>query len=781
MTWMYKNDLLVNYLRTIYHDESNFKYLYLTIRKILDDEYQDGMNMDNLIEDILSRDKIKNIMSGNYKKIKKTSWIYKDIPLKDYLDSICKNKEDLDYLIRTIRRILRNEYNENINMDDLIDDILSRENIKLIINGSYKKKTQNDWYYKNTKLINYIKNNIKSEYRSLKSIRQNIEDNVTKIIKDNNYDISKREELITNYINSQKFNNFLKTKSKETNEYYYENKKLYHYLKENVKNINELAYIYNTITNIIRKKIKIENKDLDIIIFEVMNSEEVKNLINSSNLIKKEYEVWPYKDGLLIDYLKTLNFSEEKLQLVYRQIREHLSKKYSNGFKSLDEKRKIVEHYLESKEFKTYLKYGYIDKKYYYDGMLLIDYLKSNYSEILEKSGKTPQNLYDKIIYMLAKYNLDDLSLEDINKIINKILNSEELENYLFKDKLNHYDWIYNGRSLKDIVNEKYKNIIDDETDLSRIYTLFMFKARKDKNKNIDKDINEILDNFFKPEFIKKFSEYYVLRKINNKEITLKNTLYNDINYIENYIKEKNINKLEVKKIMSQGFNYYSAIMLLEYASMYNEDVEELIKYTNNINLDSMNYLLWMHKLGYREYSSVIIEKNKKIIDKKIYKYSMLILGNKINEDYSVIYNYLNDLIIKKHILFTTKKEGFAYSFYKFCDSCIKRYMLEYRRKFKSLVSLDDINYYINPAKNSVEDDYISNEEKILINDIINSLTQVEKEFVYLRYGFIDYPHNLNEIEKIFNDKNIDVDVNKLDKDILKKLKKNKKVLSLKR
>ena len=44
-----------------------------------------------------------------------------------------------------------------------------------------------------------------------------------------------------------------------------------------------------------------------------MTSEEIINLINAKQVRKIEREPWPYQNGLLIDYLKSIDLNEKKL------------------------------------------------------------------------------------------------------------------------------------------------------------------------------------------------------------------------------------------------------------------------------------------------------------------------------------------------------------------------------------------------------------------------------------------------------------------------------------
>lgn len=228
MKWFYKNIPLKDYLYSILKDKRELKYLYSTVRRVLAKEYTKDTDLDLLVDDILTRDKIKKIINGEYVKQEKQSWNYHNTPLKDYLASIIKNKDDLDFLYDNVKIILEAEYKEGMNLDLLIENILERDKIKLIIDGGYTKRTEVKWYYKGTTLVDYIKKFIKSEYRSPKKIRQNIEDFVTARIKKEKLSISDREKLIDEYLASNRFKNFLMTPPRRKLNYYYNGVKLYH-------------------------------------------------------------------------------------------------------------------------------------------------------------------------------------------------------------------------------------------------------------------------------------------------------------------------------------------------------------------------------------------------------------------------------------------------------------------------------------------------------------------------------------------------------------------------
>ena len=787
-SWNYKGQPLKEYLKAIIKNKDNLKYLYETMRRILEKEYKENTNLDELIEDIIKSEKINKIINDEYVKQQKQIWTYKNKPLKEYLYEIISNKEDLQFLYQTIGNILRSEYKDNKNLDELIEDILNRENIKHIISENYMRKEQIKWYYKELSLEEYIELNIKSKYRNSLQIRKNIENYVTKKIDQNNLYISKREELIDEYINSSKFKNFLNTPPKDKLEYFYKGERLRKFLRKSVKDKDKLDYIYSFIIFKISTMYKLES-NIDDVINKVMSSEEIIKLIKSDNIIKLEKEIWPYKEGLLIDYLKTIDLNGKDLNNVYNQVREFLGRRYPEGFNSIEEKSKVIEGYITSEEFSKYLKYGYVSKKYYYKGMLLIDYLKLNYENLLDKKDKSIDNLYDKVLRMLSNYgDVDSLSIEEIELLIEKILNSDEFKTYLNNEKISYYSWNYNGNTLKDVICKYYSKIIEDEIDLNRIYLTITSSARKVKLKNLDIDNNTILSRYFTKEFIEEFEENYLRRKEIRKELSKKNELYSNIDdfeYIKKYLKDNNLNLNDINKICNHGFNYYNAIMILEYAIKYSMSIDDLISYTLNTNMKDDNYSLWLFKLGFKEYVNNVVENNKKLINHFIYMYTLQIFGKQICINYDEIYSYLMELLLTRHIVFTVERQYLYNSFKKFCESCIKRYLYDLRRKLsiEKNDSIDDEEFFVQiPSNVNLEEEYINLEDKSLLYNAIDSLSEIEKEFINLRYGFTTKQHNLIEISNIFSLKGIDLDMSDLealDKSVLDKLRENPKILNL--
>lgn len=791
MQWIYKDVPLKEYLKSILKDKSEIKYLYSTVRRILSKEFNEGTNLDLLISDVLSRDKIKKIIDGEYIKQEKQAWNYQGILLKEYLSRIIKNKDDLKYLYDSVRAILEREYTIGDNLDLLIEDILQREKIESIISGKYTKSTEEKWEYKELTLTQYIEIYIKSKYRSTRQIRQNIEDYVTSKIKRENLSTSAREGIITEYINSPRFRKFIMTPPKKRQSYFYKGERLYQYLKKTVTDKQNLNYIYCLVIAKISKIYSLDStKDLNFIVEDVMTSNEVVNLINAKSIMKINKELWPYKEGLLIDYLRSIDLNDKKLITVYLQVKHYVKNRYPSGFKTIIEKRTAIETYVKSEQFAKYIKYGYTNKVYFYKGMLLIDYIKLYYGEVLKTSLKTPDNLYSKILSIISRHeNIDILSLEETEQLIDDILKSDEIKIYLNKKKTSYEVWRYNNRNLKDVILEIFYDIIEDDFDLYRIYAFITRNARKLKLENPKIDNNDIISSFLTDDFVKIYKTEYVRKKEIRKEVKEKNALYDnrdDFDYICLYAANKNLDINKIINICKYGFNYYSAIIILEYSLKFNTPVKKLIDFTLNNNDFSNNYLLWLFKLGFKDYISDVVERNKRLINMDIYRCKLTIFNESLNLNFEDIYSFLNELLITKHIAITVPIDRLFASFRLFIQGCIKRYFLEMRKKlnqFKEMKSLDDEYFYTQLSSNDdIEEDYIKSEENTVLINAINELNDFEREFIDLRYGFSENQHSLQEIKKILEFKGIFVsseELGRMDIAVLNKLRNNPNILKL--
>ena len=778
-SWNYKGEPLKEYLKKFVEEDLNF--LYLKIRRILDKEYNEDTNLDQLIEDILNRNDIKAIIDKKYIKQEKSDWKYKNILLKDYLRTLV-DEEQLDFLYKNICINLRNEYKDGMDLDQLIEDILQRKKFVDIIDGSYIKRVEKKWYYKGVPLIEYVNQNIKSDYRTSIEITEMIRNYVDQRIKNNNLDSSYREQLIEKYINSNLFKKTIAKEKLERKEYYYKEIKLKKYISDNIKNIDNLEYVYRYILNKLN-----DNNDID----NLMNSEEIASLLNLDYIQKIEREHWFYKNGLLIDYLKSIDLYNKNLSSVYIQVKYYINNKYIDGFNSIDEKTRAIEEYIDSEEFQNYLKFGYTNRAiYFYKNMLLIDYIRLNYKEKLEETNRKDDNIYHKIIHYLKKeYDLDSLTIEQRELLIDHYINSMEFNLYLNSKKYNIEKWDYLGISLKELVLQYYDDIIEDETDLNRIYRVYVSKAHKIKNNNKNILNYEIIDLLLADEIVNKTKEEYIKRKQRIKDIQLKQELYknkNDLSYIFIYCKDNNIDFNKFIEVNKQISDNYSSIMLIEYSNKYNENLEYLIKYTNSIktkeHLEDSEYL-WLYKLGNKEYIYNVIKNNKRKINKIIYKQMYLKLNNNINIDSEEIYSNLIELLLKKHIIFTSKKEYLINSFMSFVKSFLNRYFLELSHSILT-VTLDDVKYKIISTNEKLENSIIDNDVRNIVVEQISNLADIEQEFINLRYGFIDKVYNLFEIKQIFDEKNITFtieELQQLESDILRKLGENPKILSLKK
>ncbi len=480
-SWVFNKIPLKEYLASLLENQSELNYFYNTFRRDLEREYKDEMDLDALITDILSRDKFRQIIEGSYAKQETNTWIYKKIPLKKYLESIVMNPDDLEHLYGNVRAILSREYKDDKNMDELIDDILSRENIKDIIQGDYTKRHEVNWYLDGVPLMDYISENIHSIYRDDRYIYKLATRRVSEKIRKNNWGLERREELTREYFASDSFKKVISTPPIERLEYFYDNQTLRQYLISNVVDKEHVEYVYSfVISKILRTARNDEERDLSEIVNQIMESDEIISLINSPKIEKITPEIWPYQNGLLVDYLRTIDLNGRDVMQVYRQVKNLIRSRYPEGFKSVDDKRAAIEDYIDSDDFANYLKYGYTNKVYFYEDMLLIDYLRNYYEEDLKRVGKTVDDLYMFITRILARYDLpEDLDIKEREQFIDDVLRSDEIKIYLKKDKMTFEDWTYDDKDLKDVIRERYADVIEEEYDVIRIYYTIVDNCRK--------------------------------------------------------------------------------------------------------------------------------------------------------------------------------------------------------------------------------------------------------------------------------------------------------------
>lgn len=787
--WNYHNIPLKQYLEGLLENKEDLNFLYDTIKKLLKKEYTPGTNLDLLIDDILSRDKIQKIMMGTYEKRKTKSWYYHKLSLRKYLYELLENKEDVDYLYYIVSHILEKEYTSSCDMDSLIEDILSRPKIQEIISGNYSKKEETEWIYQGMTLTSYVEKYIHSPYRSSAQIVRGIRTHVSSMMKRKNLDISKREELIDTYLSSDKFKKILSTLPAKRNSYFYQGMTLRKYVKERIQDTDNLKYVYKLITSKILSIYQEKNQNLELVIHSVMESEEVKKLLNTDTISKQEREEWPYKEGLLIDYLKTIDLNGKKITTVYSAIKNAVKRKHGGEFSSIQEKKEAIEEFVDSKEFQNYLKYGYIEKCYFYSGMLLIDYLRIYYGDTLKETNKTIEDLYKKVLYMAFKdRNLEDLSQKEIEKDIDFALRSNEMSEYLHRPKPVFEDWSYNGENLKNVILKEYSSIIEDNQDLNRIYGFITDNARKIKKENPDIDNEIIIESFLKKEFMEDYIEKYSKRKKIRDEVHQKTRLYenrDDFQYISLYAEENNLDITEIVRITHLGFNYYSAIMILEYARKFNQSVEEIVKFTLNMDKTENTSLLWLVKLGFRDYIWNIIENNKNLIHVLLRENMMYSYKDSTLIDYEDLYLFLSEQLLKSFITMTVPVEYLFSSFKAFINSCIKGYVIEkghnpcdYRCH-----SIDgENNSFVLVSKDDIETGLIESEVSNIIMDVLDLLDNLEREFINLRYGFTGEVNNLVQIQSIWNAEGIQVSIEELErmeKIVLGKLRKNPKILEI--
>lgn len=788
-SWNYHNIPLKQYLEGLLENKEDLNFLYDTIKRILKKEYTPGINLDSLIDDILSQDKIQQIIKGTYEKRKTKSWYYHKVSLRQYLYSLLENKEDVDYLYYIVSHILEKEYTSSCNMDSLIEDILSRTKIQEIISGNYSKKEETEWIYQGMALSSYVEKYIQSPYRSSAQIVKGIRTHVSSIMKRKNLDVSKREELIDIYLSSDKFQKILSTPPAKRNSYFYHGMTLRNYVKERIQDTDNFNYVYKFITSKIMSMYQEKNQDLELVIHFVMESEEVKELLNTDIISKQEKEEWPYKEGLLIDYLKTINLNGKRVATVYSAIKNAINRRHEEEFSPIQEKKEAIEEFVDSKEFQNYLEYGYIEKCYFYSGMLLIDYLRIYYEDSLKSLNKTLEDLYKKVIYMAFKnQNVEDLSQKEIEEEIDFALRSNEMSEYLHRPKIVFEDWSYKGEPLKNIILREYSSVIENDQDLTRIYGFITDNARKIKKENPDMTNEIIIESFLEEEFVKDYIEKYSKRKRIRNEVQQKTRLYknrDDFQYISLYAKENNLDITEIVRITHLGFNYYSAIMILEYARKFHQNVDEIVNFTLNMDKTENNSLLWLVKLGFRDYIWNVIENNKSLIRylfldnmKYSYKNSTLI-------EYEDLYQFLSEQLSKRFIVITTPIEYMFLSFKSFIYNCIKGYVIEKGHNpcdYRCNSMNDDNHPIVLISEDNLETNLIESETSNIIMDALDLLDNLEREFINLRYGFNSEVNNLFQIQSIWNAEGIQVSIEELermDKIVLEKLRENPKILEM--
>jgi len=790
-SWYYHKVPLKEYLKDIIQNKEELAYLYDAVKRILEKEYTEGQDMDLLIDDILNRDKIKKTIQGEYQKKECNVWRYHKAPLNVHLYELLKNKEDLTYLYNIVAIILKKEYTKGQDMDLLIDDILNRPRIQDIINGTYSKKEEVEWVYQGMTLVDYVHIHIKSPYRNEIQICSNIRGYVSDIIKKENLDMSKREELIGIYLSSPQFEEFLSTTSRKKAEYIYQGMKLRNYIKQEIKNKDNLQYVYNIVWDRIQSIYPEMNPDLDSVINSVMESEEIQQLLDLDEISRMEREVWPYKGGLLIDYLKTIDLNGKKLRSVYNTIRGTVQRSHEEGFSSLQEKENATIEFLDSEEFQHYLKYGFTNKNYIYSGMLLIDYLKIYYEDLLKKADKNIEDLYRKIICMTFNdRDISNLSEEEIEREIDITLRSNEIREYLHLPKRFLEDWSCHGEKLKDMILREYSAGIEEKQDVIRIYESLVKKAKKIKQENPNADNDTVLSTFFTKEFIETFlEEYFKRRKIQN-EVHQKTKLYEnreDFQYIDLYAKENELDITEIVKLTNLGFNYYSAIIILEYARKFDKPVDEVVQFTLNMDRSENTSLLWLVKLGFKDYILNVMESNKGIIHVIANQKMHLLYKRCLEIDEEDLRAFLMEQLVKRFIVITVPIEYLFMSFKAFISKCTETYLRNMNH-----YSIGDRKYNLDDEKDSwiqpmseddTENDFLENETASIIMDALDTLDHLEKEFIDLRYGFSGDENNLTQIHAIWNAKGIIIsmdELERLDKTVLEKLRKNPKILEIK-
>ena len=298
-----------------------------------------------------------------------------------------------------------------------------------------------------------------------------------------------------------------------------------------------------------------------------------------------------------------------------------------------------------------------------------------------------------------------------------------------------------------------------------------------------------IIEFFLTKEFIENYVEEYSKRKKMRVEVEQKQSLYmnrNDFQYIVSYAIENGLEETEIVRMTHLGLNYYSAIIILEYAKKFNKDIDQIITFTLNIDKEENASLLWLIKLGYKDYISNLMEKNKYLIHYIIQDKKQILCKNYVSIDEEDIYSFLSEQLLRRFVLLTVPIEYFFASFKAFISSCIEKYLLRVIQQSmnRQSNSIDDFNrsYIVFASEENVENSFIETENTNLIMDALDTLNDREREFINLRYGFGGYSNNLTQIKAIWDSKGIFVSMEELEQmesNILEKLRQNPKILEI--
>lgn len=198
------------------------------------------------------------------------------------------------------------------------------------------------------------------------------------------------------------------------------------------------------------------------------------------------------------------------------------------------------------------------------------------------------------------------------------------------------------------------------------------------------------------------------------------------------------------------------------------------------------NSLLWLVKLGFRDYIWNVIENNKSLIHALLWENIAYSYKKTLLIDDEDLYLFLSEQIVKRFIVITTPIEYMFLSFKSFIYNCIKSYVIE-KGHNPCDYKCDSINDDNNPitliSNDNIEMSLIENETSNIIMDALNLLDNLEREFIDLRYGFKGEVNNIAQIHSIWNARGIQISIEELermDKIVLEKLRQNPKILEMK-
>ena len=497
-----------------------------------------------------------------------------------------------------------------------------------------------------------------SKIKSEENNNINITGDEDYFFKDNeiqNNDITKYK-IIINKLNKEK----LELEEKLRNEYL-TNKELKNYIeilkqtiennliKYGVKNIVDNASkdlnknSINLLTEFTKYKSENEKIKKNLIIQQILTTEmknEIEKIKNENENLKKVKSI--NTNNLNYNYLNINNNSKEERLDNLSKINKELNNNYlnlQNDFKLLNQNNEDIIKYNqklinENEEYKKEIKY-----------------LKEIY--IKEKKKLCDDNDNENEINIIDNNNIN------INELINKINilenNNSELKNIIEKQK-NEINDIKNSVNVKNNeLNKCYNEIEKYKNNNNRTNDIIKQKEEeilnlKSKNENIEKMINQILDNEIKQD-INKIKE---MRRYANKDTYNNNVL---IKYINDIIDINKINDLQSKiktlqilisllikeiiKLDEKLNNKFENGQIFKngiFSDKKKDNKERIIKINEDINN------------SFEEFSIIKQKENQNNSNNDIICFSNNNIINDDKDDYIIIENKLNNIIEKQNL-----------------------------------------------------------------------------------------------------------------------------------